>query len=597
MIRSRLAVVLLALIFAACQPNVTTTLGTPPASLPTLQPTPSDPGFLVPPATPNTANLPLLAAQIERVQAALEQPIPILALEGELDDSQQTAQNLVLNDPFFVDFAVDVNGRAQRAEVFGIYPLRESDITDETNACLQTTCYRVEIYNYASNFYLAVVVDVDGEQILSVGGYENTQPDIPDHLTDIALEIAVNSPQVAQALGYTPETSAALMENTKTSLNGTLCERSRHLCVAPTFVIDGYALWAIVDLTEGMLVGARWTEVGSVQAAAITEKDLENEAMMRLYCERNTSLERDGWRLDYMLTSSDGLRISDVSFEDVALIHSAKLVDWHVNYSLSEGFGYSDAVGCPVFSQAAVIAVVPPVVEDILDESGQIIGFALVQDFWSEFWPIPCNYYYQQRYEFYQDGRFRPIVASFGRGCGNDGTYRPVTRIALADQFTFSEWDGSAWQSWTDEGWRLAGDIPTDGDGYQFRLSDQTGGGFYVVPSTGQFDDGGRGDDPYVYVTRRHADRDEGDADMPTIGPCCNVDYRQGPENFIEPDPESLADAPIVLWYVPQLKNDDTPGSEYCWADTALENGIYVPRPYPCPSGPMFVPFTGAGES
>ena len=43
-------------------------------------------------------------------------------------------------------------------------------------------------------------------------------------------------------------------------------------------------------------------------------------------------------------------------------------MDWHVSYSKIDGFGYSDAVGCPEFSQAAVVAVSDPKVSEIIDE-------------------------------------------------------------------------------------------------------------------------------------------------------------------------------------------------------------------------------------
>ena len=77
---------------------------------------------------------------------------------------------------------------------------------------------------------------------------------------------------------------------------------------------------------------------------------------------------------------------------------------------------------------------------------------------------------------------------------------------------------------------------------------------------------------------------------MTTIGPCCNTDYQQGPEKFIDAEPEAITDAPLVIWYVAQIKNDDTPGAQYCWAESVLEDGVYVPETYPCPSGPMLVP-------
>ena len=292
-----------------------------------------------------------------------------------------------------------------------------------------------------------------------------------------------------------------------------------------------------------------------------------------------------------MLTSSDGLRVSDVRFDGRDVLRSAKVVDWHVSYSQRDGFGYSDAVGCPTFSSAAVIPHEEPRVEDIVSD-GQVIGFALMQEFRSQGWPLPCNYSYRQRYEFYTDGRFRTVVASIGSGCGNDGMYRPVLRIDPAgDDLTFSEWDGTRWKPWTTEQWALqAPDTPRTPEGYVYRYQDQAGAGFYIEPGRGQFGDGGRGDNAFIYVTRRHVDRDEGEADMLTIGPCCNADHQQGPEKFIEQTPESIVNAPLTIWYVPQLKNDDTPGREYCWASSVLEAGVYVPKAWPCYAGPMFVP-------
>ena len=84
--------------------------------------------------------------------------------------------------------------------------------------------------------------------------------------------------------------------------------------------------------------------------------------------------------------------------------------------------------------------------------------------------------------------------------------------------------------------------------------------------------------------------RDEGDADLITIGTCCNTDYKQGPEKFIEPTPEVIQNADLVIWYVAQMKNDNTPGKEYCWADAVVEQGFVINKTWPCYFGPMFVP-------
>ncbi len=553
----------------------------------------------------SAAEMPLLAAHLDRVRQALQQPMPVLLLDEGLDANQQLAQTVALRDPRFTATVRDeASGAPLRSEIFGIYPVRPSDITAELEACQTQKCFRVELYNYARNLSTIAIVNLNLDLVVRVDVFSGSQPDLPAHLIAVAQEIAANAPEVTQALGgNTPQPADALMASTKTALNASRCERSHHLCVAPTFVRGDHALWAIVDLTAGTLVGVRWTFVGTVDQAAgvqsvpaVTEKLLQDEVVTQNYCDRVNTLLQAGWSMEYLLTSSDGLLIRNVRYQAQPVLESAKLVDWHVSYSNREGFGYSDAIGCPIFSQAAVVAFNGPQVEEIVVD-GQVVGFALRQDFKSEFWPLPCNYYYSQRYEFYADGRFRVAFANHGRGCGNDGTYRPVVRLVPAGIQNFAAWTGSDWQTWAVEQWQGPSTNFTP-EGYQFRLNSSDGLGYYLVPGNGQFGDGGRGDQPYLYVTRHHATTqpvaaqagDEGDADLITIGPCCNADYQQGPEKFIDAPPESITDSPLVIWYVAQMQNDDTPGQEYCWADATLQDGVYVPVDYPCFAGPLFVP-------
>jgi hypothetical protein len=553
--------------------------------------TPTPLGAVVPRATNNPEQYPLpaLQAQATLVQNILNQPLPILLLIG-LDAPRAQAQEIaVRNQLFQADLWEPSTGAPLRSEIFGVYPMRESDITAATARCSETECYRVEMYNYAKNLTTVGFVSLTDQTLLSVTTMPDTQPDLPPYLVDLAVQIASQSPEVAAALGYTPDSNDALMANTKTALNLTRCQRSRHLCVAPTFVTGKRALWAIVDLTDGVLVGVRWTDVGDPGVPTVTERSLQNDVVTQLYCDKTTSLERGDWRMDFILTSSDGLRISNVRYKDRAVLESAKLVDWHVSYSTTEAFGYSDAVGCPVFSQAAVVAFQGPTVK-ALTENGEAVGFALEQDFWGEQWPLPCNYYYVQRFDFYNDGRFRVVAGNNGRGCGNNGTYRPVLRIALAGENSFAEWTGSAWENWLTEAWQLQSESEPTAEGYQYRFVDSSGAGYYIVPGRGQFRDGGRGDNAFIYATLDQPDRDEGDTDMITIGPCCNVNYEQGPERFL--NEETIAGAAMVLWYVPQMENDDTPGQEYCWARSAIQGGVFTAVEYPCYAGPMFVPIS-----
>jgi len=517
---------------------------------------------------------------------------PIRPLEQGLDPQRQLAQKLALaSSELRAKVRDKKSGGVLRSEVFGVYPLRPSDITEGTKACRDGECYSVEVYNYALNTTHTVVVDLEARKLVHLADHYGAQPELPPRLTELAIRIATTAPEVIEALGFEPTQDDPTMPNVKTSLNGTECERSRHLCVAPTFVLEQKALWAIVDLTDERLVGVRWTDVGSSRRGIqITEESVKLEDVFENYCKKSNRLERDGWVLDYILTSSDGMRVSDVSFLGRPILKSAKLLDWHVSYSSRDGFGYSDAAGCPMFSSATVLAFGGPVVEAI-EEDGKVAGFALVQDFRQPHWPLPCNYRYMQRYEFYRDGRFRVAGTNIGRGCGKDGTYRPVLRIHLdpAAAQRLAAWDASQWKPWEFEQWTLLGDKDDayDPQGRSFRF-DGTAGGYFVTANRGQFPDGAPGDRAYVYLTRYKPD--EGDADMVTIGPCCNEDHHQGPEKFIDAPPESLEDGELVLWYVAQLKNDAEPGREHCWAEMRLEGGVYRPQEWPCTMGPLFTP-------
>ena len=551
-----------------------------------------EPGIL---ATPlSTAQLqqavPALAERAKRIETSLKANPPVLLMSDPLDENQKQAQTLAVANPQMQKEMRDPASNAPvRAEIMGVYPARESDYTDATQSCKQSqSCYRVEMYNYAFNYSMIAIVDVGTKNVLAVNRIADSQPDISLSLTKLATEIAVNSPEVSQALGYKPDIATAVMPNGKTSLSQSRCERSRHLCVAPTFIKGETALWAIVDLTDGNLVGVRWTDLGRVgKPGVVTQKGLQNDFVTSQYCRKTNALERAGWKMDYILTSSDGLRISGVTYKGTPILDSAKLVDWHVSYSRQDSFGYSDAVGCPVFSQAAVVAFGGPAIEEI-KKDGSVIGFTLKQDFYSDLWPAPCNYYYQQRYEFYTDGRFRPVAVNLGRGCGNDGTYRPVLRLAFSGEKTFATWDGSAWKDWVTEQWQAQANGKPDANNNEYRITANSGPSFVVEPGRGQFADGARGDNAFVYVTKQHTDKDEGESDLVTIGPCCNTDFRQGPEKFLDNEP--IANSQLVLWYVSQIKNDDTPDKQYCWSDSVLEAGVYVAKTYACASGPMFKP-------
>lgn len=530
-----------------------------------------------------------LKKRFQFIDSTLKSKLPVLRLQN-LGPAESLAQEIALNNKEVTKYLKDSLGtKLHLNEVFNVYKARPQDVPETIDPL---NIYKVELYNYPLNLTTIALVDISKKSLINVGYFSQTQPEIPLSLKDLALKLATNHPEVIKALGYKPNEAEALMANTKTALNNTKCERSMHLCVAPTFIHKGKALWVIVDLTDYKVVGIRWTEVGnSDQAQPITERKLKFDKIMECFCKAEVSLAKQNWKFNYIITTSDGLRISEVYYKNKLVINSAKVVDWHVSYSNTDGFGYSDAVGCPEFSQAAVVAETEPRISDIV-ENGKVIGFTLEQNFTSEQWPRPCNYNYLQRFEFYADGSFRPAVASLGRGCGNNGTYRPVTRISFPDNSNnFSEWNGKNWQEWLSEKWALQTELTNyTPEGYQYKITNNQNKGFYLKANVGSFDHNGKNDNAYVFVTKQNFIKDEGENDLPTIGPCCNTDYKQGPEKFMVPKPENIKNSTLVLWYVAQIKNDNRPGKEYCWAESKLVRGVYQTKVFPCLSGPKLVP-------
>ncbi len=557
-------------------------------------------GKLITQSDRNTfSHLQPLKNYIERVQKSLKSNPPILTIDSINLPNQDAiiAQNIIVKTPQFLRFTRHPKTNIPlRNEIMTVRQALAGDTSNKNSAKLKNcngNCYRIEMYNYFYNMSTIAFVNVNSREVLSIDTYSDTQPDLNENLKEMAIAIAKNSNLVQKELNGA--NIDPTMSQIKTSLKNSRCERSHHLCVAPTFVVGNRALWAIVDLTDGDLVGTRWTELGnSGPPVEVTERQLENEFVFSEFCETSRHFKQGDWQFDYQITSSDGLEITHVQYKNKTVMNSAKLLDWHVSYSSREGFGYSDAIGCPLFSSAVVIAYQGPQIQKIR-KNDQEQGFAFIQDFRQPPWPTPCNYRYEQRFEFYNDGRFRVAAADYGRGCGTDGTYRPIIRMDIeVDQNNeiFSQWNGDSWQQWSKEQWQLqTNDTAYTKEGYLFKINNNQNQGFYIEPNRGQFNDGSKGDFAFSYVTVNHKNKDEGKNDMVTMGSCCNTNYQQGPEQFITPS-EPLDKQNLVLWYVPQIKNNGTPGKEYCWADTRVENGIKKIKVWPCYAGPMFIPIT-----
>lgn len=517
----------------------------------------------------------LLSRRLEMAKQARGKGAAV-PLQGTLTPEEQRAQDLVLSDARVQ--AHTINRRSEVVDVNTAGAL----YTAVDERCAAADCRRVVVYSFETNTTITAMVNLDSGDVLDVWPQPGLQPVVNGRLAARALEIALNAPQVSEALGYQPET--ADMAPVGAGLVNSACEVG-HLCVGPTFNVGNRVLWAIVDLTAEEVAGLNWT---------VVSPDGEFEPFhFDGNCPQPGSVVQDGWSLHYETTTTDGLHVYDVTYQGMPVLASVKLVEWHVDYGVT---GFLDPTGCddniytiPAYGETEVLP---------LTDGGEEVGFEVVQDFRMPEWGARCNYRYEQHLQFYEDGRFRVVVAAFGRGCSDLAVYRPVVRIDTAvngdGQDFLDVWDGDQWQPQLTETYRAPYEDPQHGphayteEGYSWRVRDQFGAGYYIEPGQGQFDDNGRGDSPFFYVTRHRAA--EGDGDLPTFSSayCCREDYQQGPHLFL--DDETVSGENIVLWYVPQFVTDslgDDGDPPYCWT----QNGEDDPETYPCFGGPLFVPF------
>jgi len=565
-------------------------------------------------------NIPQVQSYLADLKKNIQKGQAVLPLqENELDSEGKKVQNILLKDAEFLKDTKQ-GSTLLHNDMMRILPAIVSSMDVKTkNICQEYTCYQAEKYNFVTNTTTRAIVNVETSDVLSVEHYANMQPDISLRLTHIAQAIALHAPEVKKELGFTPRKKDITMANVRGTMKESPCENTTHLCVAPTFTDHRkeQALWAVVDLTELKLAAAKWAGLGKTTTpACISERSLQNRYIMENFCQKDSYLEKNGWKITYRLTGSDGLEIRDVLFHGKKVLTSAKIVDWHVSYQQKGGekldtttetyiegrrvefvrgeegdylFGYNDAMGCPLFSTSVVLAFNGPQVRALKNND----GFMLTQDFRNPKWPMACNYRYENRFEFYDDGSFRVVGVNKGRGCGDNAIYRPVMRIDMAvapkENFYSKTVGGDAistqWKLWEKESSeQVAGS--SEQFVYKIASASDENRGYYIEPNHGQFGDNSRGDNATLFATRFKAD--EGDKDLLTLGSCCDL-KADGVESYL--NGETIKEENIVLWYVPRIRNDAREGHEYCWADTGIgEDGNLEVKVWPCTVGPKFVP-------
>jgi hypothetical protein len=500
---------------------------------------------------------------------------PARPVTGELTPEALLAQDLALSDAEVIALTT-----GRRSEVFGVLETGHQ-YTEASAACARADCRQVNIYNFEENVLIAVIVDVDARRILDVLEMPGQLPDGNDRLREVAIRAIMNEPEVEVQLGWVPTREDIYLN--PSSLGGTECGDT-HPCLAAVFPIGDRLLWAHVDLTTETFAGIGWTDVPEDDGEFV-------EFVPDSGCPPFGEVTRHGWDLDYSVTPSDGLRLGNVTYNGFPIITSAKLAEWHADYG-GPGNGFVDATGCiGGGGQFAIFPYGDTQVLDLIDLGQNVVGFEVVQDFRMGNWGALCNYRYEQHFQFFEDGRFRVVAGAFGKGCGDVSIYRPLIRIDIAaggdENDRFAIWDGAGWANQLTEFWTSQSETITP-EGFAWRVKDTVADyGFYIEPGQGQFEDGGRGDDAFVFVVSHKAS--EGDVDMSAVGPCCNDNEAQGPHNFI--NSESINGENIVIWYVPQFITNVGGGADYCWT----VNGEPNPETYPCFGGPMFHPF-GFGD-
>lgn len=506
---------------------------------------------------------------------------PAAPLSDGLTPEQQLAQDLALSDSRVQAYTV-----GRRSEVFGIR-LAWDHVPASSLACAAADCRQVEIYNFDENAAVIALVNLDTAAVLDVFHQPGTHPGINQRLVDIARQIVLNDAVVADVLGFQPTEADVAHPPMEGDAPGTSCN-GVHICYAYTFDQGDRMLWAWIDLTDETMAGLRWTTVNPGENGEFHNPDVLEG------CPPSGSINQDGWTMDHQVTGTDALRVYNVKYNGTDVATSIKLAEWHADYGST---GYVDSTGCggggggfPIYPYGDTEVL------DLLDGQSNVIGFEVVQDFRMGNWGGSCNYRYDQRLQFFADGRFRTVSGAYGKGCGTNSLYRPVVRIDIAvdgdGNDTFALWDDNQWVDQATELYRTPyaganGPHEFDSNGYAWRVMDQAGSGYYLEPSQNNtFGDGSRGDDNFIYVTLHKPA--EGDTDLGVIGSCCLDDHQQGPHNYV--NGESINNTNIVIWYVPQMLTDASPGGDgyYCWT-------LVPPETYPCFTGPMFVPIGKGG--
>lgn len=443
----------------------------------------------------------------------------------------------------------------------------------EMAVCAQHTCGQVEIYNFTDNATVSAIADLDAGRVFLVQEIPNSYPNVNAELAEQAIRIARSDPKVlAQTKGRRFETS---MAPASAWLADSPC--MVHWCVGPTFEVEGTDdhLLVFVDLTEMRVVDTRW----------LSYPDRGDPMPMHIPsgCPAPGTVNQNGWSLSYETTGNDGFRVYNVTYRGRPVFRDAKMVQVDVGYA-GGTWGYHDSVGCS--------AIQPYGETQILPIEG---GFRVTQDFRMGGWGGNCAYRYQQYFDFYNDGRFRIRVDSFGRGCSTDGVYRPGIRVDIGPggeagnvfKYYGNSFAHTGWFAPALEGGFHQGNGPYDLGNRKWQQLGADGQGYWLEPRNGTNLEVGPPDNARYYVLQFHAGAEGDQPNLPTQtygGYGCTPDCFPGQPSWMNGEP--IQNQNLVLWYIAQSQTNPNPPNYWCWTVSQTQT-------YPCPSGPMY--HTGEG--
>jgi hypothetical protein len=202
--------------------------------------------------------------------------------------------------------------------------------------------------------------------------------------------------------------------------------------------------------------------------------------MTHLVWVRGSPLNVNGWIVNWNITATHGIEISNVTYGGVLTIRDALINGILVRY-----FQQPPGLSCLFFDDLGK--------DDIASSiAGLSVQFSSGPDPWfqirAQYNPSGVGYNYTQDWRFYNSGRWDAILYAGHTGCAWNHTYQPHFRISLAignknrdlmSQYTPSGvWQNLVWEgNYTDNGLRDRSHNFT-----QWRVGD--GRGYYYLNST-----------------------------------------------------------------------------------------------------------------